>query len=301
MKLKHALIASGLLAMSVLSASGAYAKLRVMTTFTVLQDITQNIAGDLAEVESLTAIGAEIHEYEPTSRDLVRLNRSDLIITNGMNLEKWFERFYSKSSKKIPTVVATTNIAPSYIVGGPYNGKANPHSWMSIKNSYIYVENIKNALIKYDPKNKAGYEANAKAYLAKIKVVDEHVTKFLAQNNLKNAWLITSESAFSYLARDIGLRYDSIWPVNAEQTGTPQQIKRIVELIKKEKIPVVFSGSTMDPKPMQAVMRETGAKWGGYIYVDTLSDKNGPVPTYLAMLEKTVYQIVDGYKSVIKK
>lgn len=301
MKFKPALIASGLLVLSALMAHGADAKLRVMTTFTVLQDITQNIAGDLAEVESLTAIGAEIHEYEPTSRDLVRLNRSDLIITNGMNLEKWFERFYAKSTKKIPTVVATTNITPSLIVGEPYHGKANPHSWMSIKNSYIYVENIKNALIKYDPRNKAGYEANAKAYLAKLKVVDATITKFLAQHNLKNAWLITSESAFSYLARDIGLRYDSIWSVNAEQTGTPQQIKRIVELIKKERIPVVFSGSTMDPKPMQAVIRETGAKWGGYLYVDTLSDQRGPVPTYLSMLEKTVYQIVEGYQSVIKK
>ncbi|RIY32735.1 metal ABC transporter substrate-binding protein [Psittacicella melopsittaci] len=274
--------------------------LRVVTTFTVLADITKNIAGDYAQVESLTPIGAEIHEYEPTSRDLVRLNRSDLIITNGLGLEKWFARFYQRA-KDIPVVVASEGVQPSLINDGPYAGLPNPHGWMSLTNAYIYVENIKNALIKYDPANKAGYEANAAAYIAKLNKMESDVRTFVQQNNLEGVYLITSESAFSYLARDIGFKYDSIWPVNAEDVGTPAQITRIINLVRDNNIKVVFSGSTMDLKPMQVVMKETGAQFGGYIYVDTLTDVDGPVPTYLDMLQKTVYTIVDGYNKTLTK
>ncbi|RIY37926.1 metal ABC transporter solute-binding protein, Zn/Mn family [Psittacicella gerlachiana] len=274
--------------------------LRVVTTFTVLADITKNIAGSYAQVESLTPIGAEIHEYEPTSRDLVALNRSDLIITNGLGVEKWFERFYQRA-KKIPVVVASEGVEPSLINEGPYAGKPNPHGWMSLTNAYIYVQNITAALVKYDPANKAGYEANAKAYIEKLNKMENDVRTFISKNNLSGVYLITSESAFSYLARDIGLRYDSIWPVNAEDVGTPAQITRIINLVRDNGIKVVFSGSTMDIKPMQVIMKETGAQFGGYLYVDTLTDVDGPVPTYLDMLQKTVYTIVDGYNKTLTK
>lgn len=293
MKLKLPLL-TALLGLSLLG-SAASAKLQVMTTFTVLDDITKNIAGKYADVQSLTAIGAEIHEYQPTARDLVRLNRSDLIITNGLGLEKWFQRFYEKASKRIPTVDASVGVTPIYITSGPYKGKPNPHGWMSIKNAYIYIDNITKALQQHDPKNAAHYADNAKAYVVKIKKMENDVNEFLSKNNLKGDYLFTSESAFSYIARDIGLEYNSIFPVNAEEVGTPQQIARAVNIVRDNNVKVVFSGSTMDIKPMNVVIKETGAKFGGYLYVDTLTDKSGPVPTYLDMLSKTVYTIVDGY------
>ncbi|RIY34289.1 metal ABC transporter substrate-binding protein [Psittacicella hinzii] len=296
MKLKFIFIFSAIL--SALSFTSNAFALRVVTTFTVLEDITRNIAGKYATVESLTPIGAEIHEYEPTSRDLVRLNRSDLIITNGLGLEKWFQRFYQRA-KNIPVVEASKGVVPSLITEGPYAGQPNPHGWMSLTNASIYVENIKNALIEHDPANKEGYEANAKAYLEKLAKMEADVRTFISKNNLEGAYLITSESAFSYLARDINLRYDSIWPVNAEDVGTPAQITRIINLVRDNKIKVVFSGSTMDLKPMEVVMQETGAQFGGYLYVDTLTDAKGPVPTYLDMLSKTVYTIVDGYNKTL--
>lgn len=273
-------------------------KLRIMTTFTVLEDITKNIAGNLADVKSLTEIGAEIHDYEPTAKDLVKLNNSDLIISNGLNLERWFQRFYSKSSKKIPTVVASQGVVEDLITSGPYKGTPNPHGWMSLKNAYIYIDNIENALAKYDPENAAAYHANAKAYREKIAKMESDINKFLQESQLTSQYLITSESAFSYLARDINLKYASIWPVNTEEEGTPKQISDMVNLIKANNIKVVFSGSTMNIKPMQVIMKETGAVFGGYLYVDTLSDKDGPVPTYLDMLSKSIYQIIDGFKKV---
>lgn len=276
-------------------------KFKVMTTFTVLQDIAKNIAGEYAQVESLTKIGAEIHDYEPTSKDLVRLQKSQLIITNGLNLERWFERFYEKSSKKIPTIVASAGVEPDYILSGPYKGTPNPHGWMSLKNAYIYVNNIEKALIEFDPKHAMQYKANASVYRQKIQKIETDILTFLAKNKLKADYLITSESAFSYLSRDIGLKYASIWPINAEDVGTPKQISDMVKLVKDNQIKVVFSGSTMDLKPMETVMKETGAKFGGYLYVDTLTEKDGPVPTYLDMLQKTTYQIIDGFQAVIKK
>ncbi|MFC6276734.1 metal ABC transporter solute-binding protein, Zn/Mn family [Psittacicella hinzii] len=300
MKRKITLSLALLLALLSWLPSSALANLRVVTTFTVLADIAKNVAGEYAKVESLTPIGAEIHEYEPTSRDLARMNRSDLIITNGLGLEKWFERFYAKAAKQIPVVVASTGVEPSLITQGPYAGKPNPHGWMSLNNAYLYVNNIKEALIKYDPANKEGYEKNAAAYLEKLKAVEAKVKNFISKHSLEHVYLITSESAFSYLARDLNFKYDSIWPVNAEDVGTPTQITRIINLVKKEKIKVVFSGSTMDRKPMDVVMQETGAIWGGYLYVDTLTDAKGPVPTYLDMLQQTVYTIVDGYSKTLK-
>lgn len=299
-KIKFSLLLS-LLGWTIFFAPAALAQLKVVTTFTVLADITKNIAGDYAKVESLTPIGAEIHEYEPTSRDLVRLNRADLIITNGLGLEKWFQRFYAKAAKNIPTVEATTGVVPSLITSGPYEGKPNPHAWMSLSYATLYVENIKNALIKYDPANAQGYETNAQAYLAKLNAVKQEVETFIKENKLQGVYLITSESAFSYLAQDLGLKYDSIWPINAEDVGTPTQITRIIKLVKDNNIQVVFSGSTMDRKPMDVVMAETGAKWGGYLYVDTLTDAKGAVPTYLDMLEKTAQTIVAGYKLTLNK
>lgn len=279
----------------------AQAKLKVMTTFVVLQDMVQNVAGDYAEVQSLTGRGAEIHDFEPTSRDLVKLNNVDVIITNGLNLEVWFQRFYDRATQRIPTFVASQGVVRSLITSGPYKGKANPHGWMSIKNAYIYVSNIAKALCTVDQAHCTKYQENAQKYTAQISKIDTRVTNFLRANQLVGKYLITSESAFSYLARDIGLRYDSIWPVNSDEAGTPKQLVRIIDIIRKENIKVVFSGSTMDIKPMEVVMRDTDAVFGGYLYVDTLTEPEGRVPTYLAMLERTVYAIVDGYQKVVHK
>lgn len=278
--------------------SSAYAKLQVVTSFTILEDITKNIAGDYADVVSLTPVGAEIHDYEPTPRDLIRLTKSDLIITNGMDLERWFSRFYARAAKKVAVVEATQGLTPDLIPSGPYQGKPNPHTWMSLSNAKVYVQNITNALVSADPENKDHYLANAQAYQAKLDGVIKKAYQFIEDYKVAGKYLITSESAFSYLAKDLKLNYDSIWPINAEDSGSPAQIKRIVEVVRNNNVKVVFSGSTMDPKPMQTVAKETGAVFGGYLYVDTLSPADGPVPTYLDMLEKTVESVINGFKKV---
>lgn len=277
-----------------LFAMQANAKFKVVTTFTVIQDIAQNVAGNAATVESITKPGAEIHEYEPTPKDIVKAQSADLILWNGLNLERWFERFFQNVKDK-PAVVVTEGIQPLSIYEGPYKDAPNPHAWMSPSNALIYIENIKNALVKYDPQNAAVYEKNAADYAQKIKQLDEPLRAKLAQIPEAQRWLVTSEGAFSYLAKDYNLKEGYLWPINAEQQGTPQQVRKVIDLVRKNNIPVVFSESTISAKPAQQVAKESGAKYGGVLYVDSLSAKKGPVPTYIDLLNVTVSTIVKGF------
>ena len=278
-----------------LAALQAEAKFKVVTTFTVIQDIAQNVAGDAATVESITKPGAEIHEYEPTPKDIVKAQSADLILWNGLNLERWFKRFFQNIKDK-PAVVVTEGITPLSIYEGPYKDAPNPHAWMSPSNALIYVENIKNALVKYDPQNADTYQKNAAAYAEKIKQLDKPLREKLAQIPADQRWLVTSEGAFSYLAKDYDLKEGYLWPINAEQQGTPQQVRKLIDLVKKNHIPVVFSESTVSAKPAQQVAKESGAKYGGVLYVDSLSAADGPVPTYIDLLNVTVSTIVKGFE-----
>ena len=278
-----------------LFAMQANAKFKVVTTFTVIQDIAQNVGGDAVLVESITKPGAEIHEYEPTPKDIVKAQSADLILWNGLNLERWFERFFQNIKDK-PAVVVTEGIQPLSIYEGPYKNAPNPHAWMSPSNAVLYIENIKNALVKYDPQNAAIYEKNAADYAQKIKQLDEPLRAKLAQMPENQRWLVTSEGAFSYLAKDYNLKEGYLWPINAEQQGTPQQVRKVIDLVRKNNIPVVFSESTISPKPAQQVAKESGAKYGGVLYVDSLSAKDGPVPTYIDLLNVTVSTIVKGFE-----
>jgi uncharacterized periplasmic iron-binding protein HI_0362 len=273
----------------------AEAKFKVVTTFTVIQDIAQNVAGDAATVESITKPGAEIHEYEPTPKDIVKAQSADLILWNGLNLERWFERFFQNIKEK-PAVVVTEGITPLSIYEGPYKDAPNPHAWMSPSNALIYIENIKNAFVKYDPQNADTYQKNAAAYAEKIKQLDKPLREKLSQIPSDQRWLVTSEGAFSYLAKDYDLKEGYLWPINAEQQGTPQQVRKLIDLVKKNHIPVVFSESTVSAKPAQQVAKESGAKYGGVLYVDSLSAADGPVPTYIDLLNVTVSTIVKGFE-----
>jgi manganese/iron transport system substrate-binding protein len=276
------------------STEPASKRIRVVTTFTILADMAANVAGDRANVESLTKPGAEIHGYEPTPQDIVRASRADLILWNGLNLEVWFEKFFA-NLKNTPSAILTEGIEPMSIGSGPYTGKANPHAWMSPANAVIYVENIRAALAKIDPANADAYAANAAAYIAKIRALDAPVRAQLARIPENQRTLVTSEGAFSYLCRDYGLKQLYLWPINADAQGTPQQVKAVIDAVRANNIPVVFSESTISPRPARQVARETGARYGGVLYVDSLTGPRGPAPTYLALLETNARTIVTGF------
>ncbi|MFB9217169.1 metal ABC transporter substrate-binding protein [Vibrio sinaloensis] len=296
-KFKFAAAASALLLAISPFASADEDKMKVVTTFTVLADMAANVAGDAAEVVSVTKPGAEIHGYEPTPQDIVRASDADLILWNGMNLELWFEQFLS-NLKEVPAVTLTKGINPIPIASGSYQGKPNPHAWMGLDNALIYIDNIVEAFAEHDPENAATYVKNAAKYKAKLRATIEPLKEQIASIPDSARWLVTCEGAFSYLAKDFGLKELYLWPMNADQVGTPQQVRSVIDGVKKNQIPVVFCESTVNTSPAKQVARETGAQYGGELFVDSLSTANGPVPTYLDLLTVTSETVAKGLNSV---
>ncbi|WP_136635917.1 metal ABC transporter substrate-binding protein [Pseudooceanicola onchidii] len=268
-------------------------RIKVVTTFTVIADMAQNVAGDAAEVVSVTRPGAEIHGYSPTPRDLIRAQDADLILWNGLNLELWFEQFLS-NLRDVPSAVVSDGIDPIAITGGDYDGKPNPHGWMALDSALIYIDNIRDALSEADPANADTYAANAETYKAEVAAVIGPLRDAARALPESRRWLVTSEGAFSYLARDFGLTEVFLWPINADAQGTPQQVRKVIDAVRENDIPAVFSESTVSDKPAKQVARETGAAYGGVLYVDSLSEADGPVPTYLDLLRVTAETIVAG-------
>jgi len=264
----------------------------VLTTFTVLADMAQNVAGDHLQVESITKVGAEIHGYEPTPGDLRRAAEADLILDNGLNLEAWFGQFVE--GLDVPHVVVSDGVQTIPITKDAYAGRANPHAWMSARNGQIYVANMVRAFSDLDPVHAADYERNGAAYSAELQRIHQGLVGQLRTVPTGQRALVTCEGAFSYLARDTGLSEIYIWAVNAEQQATPQQVAATIEAVRANRVPAVFCESTVSDKPMQQVVRATGARFGGVLYVDSLSEPDGPVPTYLDLLRHDAAVIVAG-------
>ncbi len=275
------------------SASAQDDEFKVITTFTIIADMARNVAGDAAVVESITKAGAEIHGYEPTPGDIIRAQDADLILWNGLNLELWFEQFFTNLTD-VPSATLTDGIVPMSISEGEYSGKPNPHAWMSLENAIIYVDNIRDAMSEHDPENAASYAANAEAYKAEITAAIAPLREAVLAVPEDRRWLASCEGAFSYLTRDFQMKELYLWPINADAQGTPQQVRKVIDAVRENNIPAVFCESTVSQDPGEQVARETGVKYGGVLYVDSLTEADGPVPTYIDLLRVTSQTIVTG-------
>lgn len=275
------------------SQKAATTKPQVLTTFTVLADMARNVAGDKADVDSITKPGMEIHGYEPTPADMVRLQKADVVLDNGLNLEKWAEKLY-QNAKDVPHKTISEGVAPIAIAEGPYKDKPNPHAWMSPANALIYTDNIVHALSDVDPSNKTTYEQNGDVYKEKIRAIDQTLKNGLATLAENNRYLVTCEGAFTYLTRDYGLKEVYLWPINADAQGTPQQVRHVVETVKANNVRAVFCETTVSSKAQDQVASETSAHFGGKFYVDSLSGDDGPASTYLKMLEYNMSTLLLG-------
>ncbi len=272
----------------------------VVTTFTVLADIAANVAGDRLAVESITKSGAEIHGYEPTPGDIRRAAGAALVVNNGFGLDRWFDRF--TDDLRAPRLVVSDGVAPIPIAadpgarGGPgaYTGKPNPHAWMSPLNVVVYADNLAAAFTRIDPAGAAAYRANADAYQRRLRAVAQDLVSSLHTLPPHERALVTCEGAFSYLARDAGLAERYIWPVNAEQQAVPRQVAATIDYVRTARVPAVFCESTVSDKSMRRVVEASGARFGGTLYVDSLSRADGPVPTYLDLIRHDARTIVAG-------
>lgn len=269
-------------------------KFKVVATFTVLADMASNVAGDAATVISITKPGAEIHGYQPTPGDLVKASDADLILLNGMNLELRFKQFLSNIGR-VPSVILTKGIKPIPITSGSYKGKPNPHAWMGLDSALIYIDNIEKALSTHDPEHATTYQKNARRYKQQLRDTIGPLRALIQDIPEKRRWLVTCEGAFSYLARDYRMKELYLWPINADTVGTPQQVRSLIDKVRKNKISVVFCESTVNTAPAKQVAKETGAQYGGVLYVDSLSGPEGKVPTFLELLKETSRVIALGF------
>lgn len=268
-------------------------KFKAVTTFTVIADMARNVAGEAAVVESVTKAGAEIHGYQPTPRDIIRAQDADLILWNGLNLELWFEQFFGNLSD-VPSVILSEGITPMSITEGEYDGNPNPHAWMSLSGALIYVDNLRDAFVKHDPENAEIYRANAEAYKTELTDAIAPLRDAILAVPEAQRWLVSCEGAFSYLVRDFEMKELYLWPINADQQGTPQQVRKVIDGVRQNNIPAVFCESTVSQAPAQQVARETGARYGGVLYVDSLTEADGPVPTFIDLLRVTSETIAAG-------
>jgi len=264
----------------------------VLTTFTVIADLASVVAGDHLRVQSITKVGAEVHGYEPTPRDLAAAEDADLILDNGLGLEAWFEQFIENVDA--PRVVLSRDVDPIDITEDEYAGKPNPHAWMSPLVVMDYVDTIAEAFTELDPAHADDYAANAAAYRAELEAVHDELVTALETLPASQRALVTCEGAFSYLARDAGLDEQFLWAVNAEQQATPQQIARTIEFVRDREVTAVFCESTVSDAAMRQVVEATGAAYGGTLYVDSLSEPDGPVPTYLELIRYDTRIIVEA-------
>ena len=273
----------------------------VLTTFTILADLARNVAGDRLLVKSITKPGAEIHSYQFTPSDIVKTKGAKLIIENGLGLEAWFSKFMT-STGDIPNVKLTEGMKPLLIEGDAYSGKPNPHAWMSPKRAMNYVDKIVDAFIKIDPDGALEYSTNASTYKAKLETLDKELRDSLSSIPKERRFLVTCEGAFTYLARDYGMKEAYLWPVNAESQVTPRRMVNLIKKIKENKVPTIFCESTVSAEAQLEVAKSSGAVFGGTFYVDSLSDLNGPAPTYIDLLRHNVRLITKGLSiSEVKK
>ncbi|WP_108672396.1 metal ABC transporter substrate-binding protein [Peribacillus acanthi] len=277
-------------------------KLQVVTTYSILYDIVKNVGGDQVEIHSLAPVGTNPHEYDPLPLDIQKTTDADVVFYNGLNLEagnSWFDKLIEtagKSGEDGPVFRMSEGVDAMHLTSEGHSGEEDPHAWLDIRNGIKYAENARDALIKVDPEHKAVYEKNAKEYISKLETLHQEAIDNFNKIPKEKRFLVTSEGAFKYFSAAYDFQAGYIWEINAENQGTPQQVKQVVDLINDKKIPVLFVETSIDPRSMEMVSRETGVPIGGKLFTDSLGKAGEDGDTYIDMMEWNINTILENLK-----
>ncbi|GIP31520.1 metal ABC transporter substrate-binding protein [Paenibacillus sp. J2TS4] len=275
-------------------------KLKVVATYSIIYDLVLNVGGDRVEVVSLAPVGSDPHEYDPLPADVKNTADADAVFYNGMNLEagnSWFEKLLEttkKTGENAPVFRVSEGVEAKYLTSTGNEGEMDPHAWLNVRNGMKYVENIRDALIQIDPDHETEYKNNAGAYLAELEKLHEEAVDRFNEIPQDKRFLVTSEGAFKYFSEAYGFEAGYIWEINAENQGTPAQVKSIVDLIRNKDVPVLFVETSVDPRSMEMVSKDTGVPIGGQIFTDSLGAPGKDGDTYIKMMKWNIDTIYDG-------
>jgi zinc/manganese transport system substrate-binding protein len=294
---RRILIAAAFAALASSAQAQQEQKLPVVATFSILGDIVSNIGGDRVSVKTLVGPNGDAHVYSPSPADAKTLADAKVIVTNGLGFEGWLARLIKSSNTRAPNVVASKGIKARKLAGsghshahGHSHGHADgdPHAWQSVANVKVYVANIRDGLVAADPAGKAAYEANAAAYLAKLDALDREVRDMIAKIPPERRKIITTHDAFGYFKDAYGVDFIAPQGVSTDSEASARDVARIITQVRKQKIPAVFMENISDPRLLTRIASETGAKVGGTLYSDALTDEKGPAPTYIDLIRHNI-------------
>jgi len=300
---RQALAATALAALFAAPSARAQDRLNVIASFSILGDFVKNVGGDRVEVATLVGPNGNAHVYAPSPGDAKKVADAKLVFVNGLGFEGWLERLVKASGTKAPIVVATKGIKPLERAGEHEHdhdhdhGRADPHAWQSVANAKIYVANIRDALIAADPAGKDAYSANAAAYLAKLDALERDVREVIAKIPADRRRVITSHSAFGYFQDAYGVNFTAPQGVSTEAEASAKDVAAIIAQIRKQKVAAVFLENVTDPRLVEQVARETGAKVGGTLYSDALTDDKGDATTYIDLMRHNLRQLASALVS----
>lgn len=272
-------------------------KLQIVATYSILADMTRNITGDKAEVYSMVPIGTDPHMYDPLPADTGKVSSADLIFYNGLNLETgkgWFQDLLKVTKKEAAAFAVSEKVTPMYLTEKGKESQVDPHAWLDILNAVKYVEVITERVIEQDPDNKQYYLDNQTAYVKELTELDQYAKEAVSKVPQEKRVLVTSEGAFKYFSRAYGFESAFIWEINTDSQGTPEQMNRIIGMIKEKQIPALFLETSVNPKTMETISRETGVPVHSRIFTDSLAKEGEDGDTYLKMTKWNIDKVVEG-------
>jgi zinc/manganese transport system substrate-binding protein len=275
----------------------AQEKLKVVATFSILADFVKNVGGDRVVVSALVGPNSDAHVYQPSPGDAKTLADARVVVTNGLGFEGWINRLVKASGTKASIAVATRGIKPRKAEDDHGHGDADPHAWQSAVNAKVYVANIRDALVAADPAGKDAYEANARDYSAKLDALDAEVKTAIEKIPADRRRIITTHDAFGYFAAAYGVTFIAPQGVSTEAEVSAKDVARIITQIRKQKIPAVFLENVTDRRLLERIGAESGARIGGTLYSDALTDEKGVAPSYLDMMRHNVKQLAAALTS----
>jgi iron/zinc/copper transport system substrate-binding protein len=275
-------------------------KLKIVATYSIIADMTENIVGEKAEVYSMVPIGTDPHMYDPLPKDTSKVSNADLVFYNGLNLETgkgWFKDLLDVTNKKEVAFAVSDEVTPMFLTEKGKETQEDPHAWLDIQNAIKYVDIITKHVIEKDPDNKDFYLNNQSEYVKKLNELDQYAKEAVEKIPQEKRILVTSEGAFKYFSKAYGFKSAFIWEINTDSQGTPEQMKNIINIIDENQVPALFLETSVNPKTMETISNETGVPIHSKIFTDSLAKKGEEGDTYLKMIKWNIDKVIEGLAS----